>query len=307
MMPLPNRWLTCCWIEHQGAAILIDCGEGTQIALKKAGCKPPRIELLLITHFHADHCSGLPGILLTLANSARTHPLTIAGPVGLKRIVAALTVIAPQLPFELNLTELDFREGNIPETLHLPNVGGHGHHEGGSPVRITALPLRHRVPCLGYRVELVRKPVFNPDKARELDIPVKHYKALHGGQSVVLDDGREIEPRQVLDGARASTCVCYFTDTKPIPQMADFAKSADLLIAEGMYYDEAMRDKIDDKYHMLFSDAARLANKSGAKRLWLTHYSPALERPWEGAKSVQRIFANTTVSRDGERITIGEG
>lgn len=107
MVPLPNRWLTCCWIEYQGAAVLIDCGEGTQIALKQAGLKPARLELLLITHFHADHVSGLPGLLLTLANSARTEPLTIAGPPGLKRIVAALTIIAPRLPYPIEIIELD--------------------------------------------------------------------------------------------------------------------------------------------------------------------------------------------------------
>jgi ribonuclease Z len=302
MIPLPNRWLTCCWIEEQGAAILIDCGEGTQIALKKAGCKPTRLELLLITHFHADHCSGLPGILLTLANSARTEPLTIAGPVGLKRIVQALTIIAPRLPFELELIELDFRNGEVPEQLFLKNVGGH--RDGQSPVRIRALPLRHRVPCLGYRVELHRKPVFNPEKAKALEIPVKFYKALHAGEPITLDCGRAISPEQVLDGARETTSVCYFTDTKPFPAMADFAAGADLLIAEGMYCDEAMREKIDEKNHMLFSDAAHLAVKAGAKRLWLTHYSPALERPADGTRMVQRIFANTTVSKDGEFLTI---
>jgi ribonuclease Z len=302
MLPLPNRWLTCCWIEYQGAAILIDCGEGTQIALKKAGCKPPRIELLLITHFHADHCSGLPGILLTLANSARIAPLKIAGPVGLKRIVAALTVIAPRLPFELELTELDFKGEHPPHLLHLPNTGGHN--DGVSPVSVTALPLRHGVPCLGYRVDLRRKPVFNPEKAAALGVPVRQYKALHSGESVILESGEVVHSRQVLDGERKPMSVCYFTDTKPFPGMADFAKGTDLLISEGMYYDEEMRGKIVEKNHMLFSDSAKIAVNSGAKRLWLTHYSPALERPQEGSRGVRKIFEATTVSRDGEFITI---
>jgi ribonuclease Z len=307
MMPLPNRWLTCCWIEHQGAAILIDCGEGTQIAIKKAGLKPARIELLLITHFHADHVSGLPGILLTLANSSRTHPLVIAGPVGLKRVVSALTVIAPRLPFEVELVELDPRtaDGDL-EPLYLRNVGGSGSPDGKhcSPVKITALPLRHGMACLGYRVDLLRKPVFNPEKAKALGLPVKFYKVLHAGETVTLDDGITIHPEQVLDGVRKPSSVCYYTDTKPFPAMAEFARNVDLLISEGMYYDEAMRQKIEDKNHMLFSDSAKLAVKSGAKRLWLTHYSPALERPQDGTRMVQRIFPATTVSKDGEFITI---
>jgi ribonuclease Z len=291
MIPLPNRWLTCCWIEYQGAAVLIDCGEGTQIAIKKAGLKPSRLELLLITHFHADHIAGLPGLLLTLANSARTEPLTIAGPPGLRRIVSALTIIAPRLPYELEIIELDRQN---PQTIEKAGL------------TVTALSLRHGMTCLGYRIELFRLPVFNPQKAAALDIPVRMYKVLHAGESVTLEDGRTFTPEQVLDGARKPISVCYMTDTLFFPAMADFAQGVDLLIAEGMYYDEEMRDKIEEKNHMLFSDSARLAVKSGAKRLWLTHYSPALERPWDGAKVVQKIFLETTVTKDGESLTIEE-
>jgi ribonuclease Z len=289
MVPLPNRWLTCCWIEYQGAAVLIDCGEGTQIAVKKAGLKPARIELLLITHFHADHVSGLPGLLLTLANSARTEPLTIAGPPGLRRIVSALTVIAPRLPYPLEIIELDRQS---PDPLN--KCGLH----------ITALPLRHGMTCLGYRAELFRKPVFNPQKAAALDIPVRMYKVLHSGEPVTLEDGRTILPEQVLDGERKPISVCYFTDTQPFNQMIEFARGVDLLISEGMYYDEEMRQKIEEKNHMLFSDSARLAKKCGAKQLWLTHYSPALERPKEGIGAANRIFNGTVAAHDGIMTTI---
>jgi ribonuclease Z len=291
MIPLPNRWLTCCWVEYQGAAVLIDCGEGTQIAIKKAGLKPSRLELLLITHFHADHIAGLPGLLLTLANCARTEPLTIAGPPGLRRIVSALTIIAPRLPYELEIIELDRQN---PQTIEKAGL------------TITALSLRHGMTCLGYRIELFRLPVFNPQKAAALEIPVRMYKVLHAGESVTLEDGRTITPQQVLDGARKSISVCYMTDTLFFPAMADFAHGVDLLIAEGMYYDEEMRDKIEEKNHMLFSDSAKLAAKAGAKRLWLTHYSPALERPWDGAKTAQRIFSQAVAAKDGECLTIEE-
>jgi len=292
MVPLPNRWLTCCWIEYQGAAVLIDCGEGTQIALKKAECKPSRLELLLITHFHADHIAGLPGLLLTLGNAARgqDRPLTIAGPPGLARIVSSLTVIAPRLPFPVEIIEFD-KQNPAPLTK--------------AGLKISALLLRHGVTCFGYKAELFRKPVFNPEKAAALNIPVTLYKVLHAGEAVTLGDGSVIQPEQVLDGARKPISVCYFTDTRLFSGMAQFAPNADLLISEGMYYDEEMREKVvEGKNHMLFSDSARLARKSGAKQLWLTHYSPALDRPKDGVKTAAKIFPDVTAAYDGIRTTL---
>jgi ribonuclease Z len=289
MVPLPERWLTCCWIEYQGSAVLIDCGEGTQIALKKAGCKPSRLDLLLITHFHADHIAGLPGLLLTLGNAARSEPLTIAGPPGLRKVVSSLAIIAPRLPFPLEIIELD-------KTNPLP------FEKAG--LTVYTLLLRHGVTCFGYKVELKRKPVFNPQKAALLNIPVTFYKTLHNGETVTLDDGRLITPEQVLDGLRKPIAVCYFTDTRPFAGMAELARGADLLISEGMYFDEEMRGKMAEKNHMLFSDSARLAKMCGAARLWLTHYSPALERPRDGVRTAKRIFPETEAAYDGIRVTL---
>lgn len=289
VVPLENRWLTCCWLEYQGGAVLIDCGEGTQIALKKAGCKLSRLDVLLITHYHADHIAGLPGLLLTLGNSGKTAPLKIIGPPGLIRVVSGLTVIAPELPYPVELMEI--RE-NLPGEWEAAGLG------------ISWLPLNHGIPCMGYRVTAERKPVFNPQKAKELDIPVTCYRTLHGGQAVELPDGRTIRPEQVLDGVREPIRVCYVTDTRPMEEMVPFARNADLLIGEGMYSDDAMREKMEEKGHMLFSDSARLARDSGAKRLWLTHYSPALVRPEEFLGNAAGIFANTTAAFDGIRITL---
>ncbi|MCI8649980.1 MAG: ribonuclease Z [Anaerotruncus sp.] len=289
MMPLENRWLTCCWTEYQGDAILIDCGEGTQIALKKAGCKLSRLRLLLFTHFHADHTAGLPGLLLTVGNSGKTSPLTIVGPRGLRRVVEALMTIAPALTYPLELVELDASQ---PGSLD------------AAPLEISWLPLRHRVPCVGYRITLRRPPVFNPQKAQALAIPVQFYRRLHAGQAVELEDGRTIQPEQVLDGERAPIRVCYCTDTLPIPEIATFAQNADLMIGEGMYGDDEMREKLQEKTHSLFSDTARLAKQAGAQQLWLTHYSPALTDP-QGCLDVARaIFPATTAAYDGIRTTL---
>ena len=288
MLPLVRRYLTCCWVEVMGKAVLIDCGEGTQIALSAAGCHVSRLECLLITHFHADHISGLPGLMLTLGNQGKTTPLTIAGPSGLAKVVNSLLVIARQLPFEICIKEFGTKEeGSF-------NIAG---------MQIDTLPLKHRVPCLGYSVIYHRKPVFNPQKAAELNIPVTYYKNLHAGENVEIE-GKIYTPDMVLDGERAPIKVTYCTDTRPFDKMAEFAKGSDLFICEGMYCDEQMRDKMDEKHHMLFTDAAKIAKKADVPELWLTHYSPALTNPWEHKEDVCAVFENTVIPKDGMKKTI---
>ena len=289
MIPLRNRWLACCWLECQGKATLIDCGEGTQIALKEAGCKVSRIQILLLTHYHADHVAGLPGLLLTLGNCARTCPLTIIGPAGLQHIVSCLTSIAPALPYPLKL--LEWSE-DIPMQVDMGEIC------------ISSLPLSHGMPCLGYRIAFKRKAVFNPDKARKLGVPHSMFHLLHEGQSVLLADGRVMEPYMVLDGARSPIQICYCTDTRAIDDIIGFVQEADLCILEGMHGDEALRDKMEEKGHMLFSDSAWIARKANAKRLWLTHYSPALIEPQAYLENASKLFPGSVAAGDGQRITL---
>lgn len=283
MQPLVNRFLACCWIEYQGRALLVDCGEGTQVALKKAGCKLSKIEQLLITHYHADHIAGLPGLLLTIANTGKTTPLLIAGPAGLREIVSSLCIIAPKLPYD----------------VHLAQLGPNQTLAGWDGLETMCLPLRHWIPCLGYRFTVSRKPVFNPQKAAALNIPKQFYRTLHAGENVTLPDGRLIEPKQVIDGARKPIVISYCTDTLPVGEIVSLSKNADLMIAEGMYGDDEMAEKTHEKTHMLFSDAASLAARANARRLCLTHFSPALSEPGQFADTARARFANTTIGYDG--------
>lgn len=290
MMPLKNRWLSSLWVEYQGMAMLIDCGEGTQIALAHAKLKHCRIDGILITHFHADHISGLPGMLLALTNYGRTEKVTLFGPSGIKGIVGKLRCICSHLSFELEIVELDSKSESIFECAGM---------------QIRSMPLKHSLTCLGYSLSLIRKPVFNPDKAKALEIPLVYWKKLHAGETVE-HDGKIFKTEDVTDGARKTIKVTYMTDSLYIPQMADFAKDSDLLVCEGMYGDNESAEKGNDKFHMLFSQSAKVARDSGSKELWLTHYSPSLANPFEFENEAKSVFPNTVISRDGQKTTIDE-
>ena len=169
---------------------------------------------------------------------------------------------------------------------------------------VSTLPLRHGIPCIGYSFRLDRKPVFNPQKAEELGVEVRYWRQLHSGESVFVD-GWEITTDMVTDAARDPIKITYMTDTVAFDEMAEFAKDSDLLVCEGMYGDDEMIDKVREKGHMVFSQSADIATRSGSKELWLTHYSPAMPEPKMYEKQVRAQFRNTIISKDGQKKTLG--
>lgn len=282
MMPLPNRWLTSLLVRHNGRMILIDCGEGTQIPLKMAewGFKP--IDAILFTHYHADHVAGLPGLLLSLGNAGREEPLIIMGPPGIERVVEGMTVISPELPYELHLIELSDKNES-------ENVLGE--------VIIKSIPVDHNLTCLAYSLELKRQGKFDIERAKKLNIPVSLWKNLQKGEVVTVED-KVITPKMVLGDERKGIKISYCTDSRPTGELPGFIKNSDLFVCEGMYGDEENREKAVQKKHMMFSEAAYLARDGNVKELWLTHYSPSLDDPKEYIDSARDIFENTICGKD---------
>ncbi len=281
-MPLPYRWLTCLMARFNGKSILIDCGEGTQIAMKEKGWSPKPIDIICFTHFHADHISGLPGMLLTMGNAERTEPLLMIGPKGLTKIVNSLRVIAPELPFEIRCMEL----GLPSQTIEF---------EGFS---IQAFKVNHNVICYGYSILIPRAGKFDPVRALELNLEKKYWGRLQKGETLVLE-GKTYTPDLVMGGDRKGIKVTYCTDSRPVETIAEHAKGADLFICEGMYGEPDKAAKAREYKHMTFYEAAQLAVKAGAERLWLTHYSPSLTRPEEFMGKVREIFPGAIAARDG--------
>ena len=280
-MPMPDRALSSLYVRVNGRLLLVDCGEGTQTGVRRAGWGFAHVDAILITHFHADHCGGLPGFLLSIAKTPRTEPIHIYGPVGLRQVVSGLCVVCPPMPYPVALHEL--RGGETFEAIGL---------------NITCFPLNHGVPCLGYRFELPRAAAFDPEKARALDIPLPLWRMLQKGETVETD-GRRIEPSQVMGKPRQGLSFLFATDTRPVPALAEQGRDVDMMILEGMYGDEAKRPQALKNRHMLFEEAAAIAHEAGARALTLTHYSPSLEEPEACLPLAQKIFPNTICASDG--------
>ena len=284
-MPLPNRWLTSLLLRYNGSSLLIDCGEGTQIAMKEAGQNFKPIDVLCITHFHADHISGLPGLLLTMGNADRTEPLTIIGPKGVERVVNALRTIAPELPFDIICRELNEADEYI-------QMNGY---------EIHAFRVKHNVICYGYSVEIKRAGKFDMERAKS--IPMKFWSRLQKGETLE-ENGVVYTPDMVLGPERKGLKVTYCTDSRPTDAIVDAAKKSDLFICEGMYAEEDKLKKARQYKHMTFYEAAEMAVQAEVEEMWLTHFSPSLIRAEEYMPKVREVFANAHLGRDGKSVEL---
>ena len=287
MMPLPRRWLTALMTRYNGSSLLIDCGEGTQVAIKEKGWSFKPIDVICFTHYHGDHISGLPGLLLTMGNADRKEPLTLIGPRGLERVVNALRVIAPELPFDIKFIEITQPEQVI-------ELNGY---------RITAFKVNHNVVCYGYTLEILRQGKFSAERAKEQEIPLKFWNPLQKGQTIEAE-GKIYTPDMVLGPERKGLKLTYTTDTRPTDSILKNAADSDLFICEGMYGEDDKADKAKGYKHMTFREAAILARNANVQEMWLTHYSPSLVRPDDYMDKVREIFPNAFPGKDGKSVEL---
>ena len=279
--PLPDRALASLALSVGGGTVLLDCGEGTQTALRRWGVSAYRITHVLLTHYHGDHILGLPGLLQTLSSLGRTAPLTVVGPAGMDAVAGPIAALAGPLPFAVHWREA----GTEPF--------------GTGALTVTPLPLEHRVPCCGYALHLPRAGRFDTARALAAGVPVPLWGRLQAGEAV---DG--FTPDQVLGPPRRGLTVVYATDTRPCAAVEEAARGADLLCMDATYPDDADLDKAKLYGHATCRETGALAARAGVRRLWLTHYSAAVTDLEPGLAAARRAYPDAVAGTDGLRLEL---
>jgi len=292
MMPLPGRSLTSVLLRRGGELFLFDCGEGTQVSLRRLNLKWKRISVIFISHTHADHVTGLPGILMLTSQVDRDEPLYIFGPPRIAEYVEeSRRILDMYINYEIVVKEI-LEPGIIYQ---------------GSGYQVRAFPLLHSKPCLGYSLEEERRPgVFSPENAVALGIPRGPlWSRLQGGEQVELGSGRIIEPGEVMGPYRSGRKFSFITDTAFKPGLDNFVEGSDMLICEGMFTEE-LSQSAREKKHLTAKQAALIASRAGVKKLGLIHYSPRYsDRELKQLRHEAReIFQNTFLTRDLQVLEI---
>lgn len=298
-MPTPHRFLSSLIIEYKGRKILIDCGEGTQVAMKKFNTGFRSLDIICITHLHGDHIYGLPGLLATLGNSNRNEPITIIGPQPIRKLIEAIILPITFVPFDIYVVESPAYNLEIVNTQEGLRVKKDQEGRLGE-IELSTIELDHSDPCLGYSFTLNRKPKFILEKALENNVPRELWKELQNARTV-YKEGRLYCPEMVLGEKRRGIKISFITDSRPTDKIVEFIYNSDLFICEGTYGDDQDENKAIENKHMIFKEAAELANKGRVKKLLLTHFSQTMESPEEYIYNATKIFDKTIIGYDGCR------
>ena len=292
LFPLPGRALSSALLKCGGHSILFDCGEGTQTAARKAGVSLMRTDIIALTHYHGDHIFGLPGLLQTMLSNGRKEPLLIIGPKGIEKELEPVLKLAGYVGFHISLYEVTDKEINLE---------GYGFPHGAF---LSTFRTEHRVPSAGYRFCLKRAGKFDPEKAKDLRIPVRDWNKLQKGMTVLDGDGNEVTPETVLGPERAGLTVVFSGDTMPCDALTSASSDADLLICDATYGENEQYDLAMEHGHGTYKTAAETALAANCKKLWLTHYSQMIVDPEDYLKNASDIFAASECGTDGKQITL---
>lgn len=295
MMPLPGRHLTSVLLRREGEQFLFDCGEGTQVSLRRLNLRWKKITTIFISHTHADHVTGLPGILMLSSQVDREEPLTIVGPPKIREYVeTSRAVLDMYINYEIKVKEI--RNPREPQVVY-----------ESKGYRVKAFPLNHTKVCVGYAMEEEDRPgIFHPQKALDLGVPQGPLWArLQGGEALTLEDGTSVAPSQVMGEPRPGRKFSFVTDTLYQENIAAEVADSDLLMCEGMFGAD-LEESAREKKHLTAQQAGRIALKAGVKKMGLLHYSPRYTNHElrHLLKEAQQVFPGTFLSRDRQVVDI---
>jgi ribonuclease Z len=286
-MPTAQRAPAALLVRRGGERLLFDCAEGTQRQLLKSSVGLVDLPEIFITHFHADHVLGLPGMFKTFALRGRDLPLDVYGPRGLVDLLASLRRVVGKLTYEVELHEV--APGDVLER---------------SGYRLATFGVRHGVNALGWSlIETTRPGRFDVAGADALGVPNGPERgALQRGEEVTLADGRTVTPDQVLGPARTGRKIVITGDTAPSNEIVEAAWGADVLVTEATFSEEE-RERAEETNHQTAAQAAQTAQKAGVGLLALTHLSNRYFGP-EIAREARDIFPETVVPRDFDVVEV---
>lgn len=293
LRPLPDRALASVFLKCNGRSILFDCGEGTQSAAAKASVSLVNTDIIALTHFHGDHIFGLPGLLQTMQVMERKNPLVILGPEGISSALEPLFAAAGELPYEIKTVEL------CEKTVKLSSLAP----DFPSLAFLCPFETNHKVKSLGYCFTLERMGKFNPERAKELGVPVEKWSLLQKGQEVETESG-VVTPFMVLGENRKGIKAVVTGDTAECDNLVKYSENADLLISEATFGENEQKELAEERGHMTFAVAAEIAKKANVKKLCLTHYSPRVVDPEEYLGNASSIFENTVCGFDGLKFNL---
>ena len=291
-MPLPYRHLTSVLLRRDGDLFLFDGGEGTQVSLRRLNLKWKKINAIFVSHTHADHVTGLPGILMLSAQVDRSEPLYIFGP----------PKIAEYIESSRKVLDMYINYPIVVKEIAAPCVV----YEGDG-FKVRAFPLDHTKVCVGYTLEEEDRPgEFNPDEAMKLNVergPL--WGKLQHGEPVINSDGQEVRPEQVVGKSRKGRKFSFVTDTQYLPSISGEVKDSDLLICEGMFADDC-EDQAREKKHMTSRQAATIARDSASRRMAIIHYSPRYNDKDLDIllRQAREVYPETELTRDRMHIEI---
>lgn len=294
MMPMPHRRLSSVAVRVEGRVYLFDCGEGTQVPYKEQHVGMRSLTLIVVSHLHADHVLGLPGLLMLRAQMPDPDTLTLVGPPGLGRFVRNVRAdLRMHITYPIEVIEWSKGAGDVAFE--------------NDQLRLIWKPLAHSVLSLGYRLEEhVRPGRFDSEAARALGIPEGPlYGRLQRGETVTLDDGAQVQPEQVLGPARRGRHLALIGDTADTPALRELLADVDLAFMESMFLPEHTAEAAE-KRHMTVDGSARAARDAGAQRLVLLHVSPRYENRdlKQFTKVAREILPAAELGREGQLVEV---